>query len=75
MCTHDSHEQFVKPLQFELGTGPHVWPEGHLHQIHAAAGEQLTRRACYARDVVHLGPEDNECAVEYRILQCNMAKM
>lgn len=52
--SHHSHEQLVEPLQLELGAGPHVGPEGRLHEADAAAGQQLARRAGHVGAVVHL---------------------
>lgn len=52
--THHSHEELVKPLQFKFSTGPHIRPEGSLHEVHTATGQQLTGGACYISAIIHL---------------------
>lgn len=52
--TYHTHQQLVKPLQLELGFGPHVGPQGRLEQCHTTTGQQLPGRAGSAGGVVHL---------------------
>lgn len=61
--THHRHEELVKPLQLEFSTGPHVGPEGRLHQAHTATGQQLSRRPGHIAGIVHLAGKKVKCCV------------
>ena len=52
--SYHGHEQLVEPLQLELGAGPHVRPQGRLHQADAAPRQQLPGGARHVGAVVHL---------------------
>lgn len=61
LSTHHSHEQLVKPLQLEFSAGPHVRPEGRLHQTHTATGQQLSGRPGHVAGIVHLPGKKCSC--------------
>lgn len=57
MSSYHSHKQLVKPLQLEFSAGPHVRPEGRLHQANTATGQQLSWRPSHIGGIIHLEGE------------------
>lgn len=57
--TYHTHQQLVKPLQFELRLGPHVRSQSSLQEGHTPAGQHLSRRPSCVGVVINLEIHSN----------------